>query len=274
MELNKIIVVVASFLIVSLAFLFLFNFDVFAHNVFMVINRLGVKDAPYYNLLFALLLFIVLTYSMLWTKNQAYFLMWLVKAFVTLIVMIPYEMYYGLDAYMYYAEAVAYSGHYVGGKGGTTNVVELNHLFTYFVGDSYYSLKLLNSFIAFLGIIFLHKSYEIVMKRSGFSLDNDKFVYVLFLFPSILFWSSILGKDPLNLFFVGLFIYGFIRFMTKKRFYALLLVAVAIIAVRYIRTWWAVIMILSIVMYYINLRSLKRNNILIPFLPGFIVVFI
>ena len=270
---TTLVLIFSSVAIFLASLLLLMNFDLFSRNVFTVIRRYGDYDTPYYSLAVALLLFIGLTSIVTLFRNKPLTYVWLVKAFVTLIVMIPYEMYYGLDAYMYYAEAVHYTGLHSHGKAGTYNTIFINYIFTFIGGESYFSLKLLNSFIAFLGLVLIYKSYEHIMRRSGLSLEKDYFVYVFFLFPSILFWSSILGKDPLNLLFVGMFTYGFIRFINKKRMLWLLWVLAAIIAVRYIRSWYAIIMIISIALYFIRPKSLKRNVILIPLAPFLYIAF-
>jgi len=255
------------------AFGLLVYFDIFSYNVFTITRRLGEYDTPYYSLAVALLLFIGLTVVVTLFRNRTLTYIWLIKAFVTLIVMIPYEMYYGLDAYMYYAEAVHFSGLHTHGKSGTFNTIIINHFLTYIGGDSYYSLKLLNSFIAYVGLVLLFKSYEHIMQKSALSIQNDYFVYVLFLFPSVLFWSSILGKDPLNLFFVGIFTYGFVRFIDKKRFTAVLWIIVGVVGVHYIRPWYAIIMIISIGLYYSRFKSPRHLLRMLVFAPLFFVVF-
>ena len=267
--------IIAITIIVSIfSFLLVSNFDILSKNVFSATGWYGEHyETPYYSLATALLVFIGLTIIVTLFKNKVLTYIWLIKAFVTLIVMLPYEMYYGLDAYMYFAKAVNFTGVHSHGKEGTFNTIAINHFFTYIGGDSYFSLKLLNSFIAYLGLVLIYKSYEYIMKRSGLSLENDYFVYVFFLFPSIIFWSSILGKDPLNLFFIGIFTYGFIRFINKKRMLWLFWIAVAIVGVRYIRSWYAIIMIVSIALYYIRPKSIKRNIILIPLAPFLFVAF-
>ncbi len=241
-----------------MSLLLLMYFDVLSENVFGFIHWAGGRSQPYYGLLMGLLAFVVFTLLVIsFTKDKVIINSWLVKAFVTLILMIPYEMYYGLDAFRYFSRAVYYGGTglVTEGKSGTANIMYFNHLFTYLVGESYYSLKLLNSFIAFFGLVFLYKSYRHIVSKSGFDVKGDLFLYLIFLFPSIVFWSSILGKDPLNLFFVGMFIYGFIRFMDRRRLRYLLLIIISIAGVYLIRTWWSVIMIMTMMFYFVRINS-------------------
>ncbi|WP_373032851.1 hypothetical protein [Sulfurovum sp.] len=270
---TTLVLIFSSVAIFLASLLLLMNFDLFSKNVFTVIRRYGDYDTPYYSLAVALLLFMGLTSIIALFRNKPLTYIWIIKAFVTLIVMIPYEMYYGLDAYMYYAEAVHFTGEHTHGKAGTFNTIFVNYIFTFIGGESYFSLKLLNSFVAYLGLVLIYKSYELIMRRSGLSLENDYFIYVFFLFPSVLFWSSILGKDPLNLLFIGIFMYGFIRFINKRRMLWLLWTVVAIIGVRYIRSWYAIIMIISIAMFYIRPKSIKRNITLIPLVPVLYISF-
>ena len=270
---NPALIIFLTVAIFAASLLLLMYFDLFSYNVFTVTRRYGDYDTPYYSLAVALLLFIGITVVVTLFRNRILTYIWLVKAFVTLIVMIPYEMYYGLDAYMYYAEAVHFTGVHTHGKAGTFNTIVINHILTYIGGDSYYSLKLLNSFIAYIGLVFIYKSYEHVMKKSGFSLKNDYFVYVLFLFPSILFWSSILGKDPLNLLFVGIFTYGFVRFIDRKRLAAVLWIVAGVVGVYYIRSWYAIIMIMSIGLYYSRFKTSRHLVRMVLFAPLFFLLF-
>ncbi|MGZ8887848.1 MAG: hypothetical protein ACXW1A_06260, partial [Nitrososphaeraceae archaeon] len=248
------------------------NFDWLSIKVFYWVNLRGYQSLPYQELAISLLLFIVLTAFIVLIKNRDYLRLWLIKAFVTLVVMIAYEYVYGLDSYLYYADAVYYNEERrVWGSSGTDNIKIINHFFTYLVGNSYYSLKLFNSFLGFIGLIYLYKSFLYVAQRSGYHVDNKVYINVFFLFPSIIFWSSILGKDPLNLLFVGLFTYSFLHLMDRVNAIYILLIAFSIIGVYYIRSWWAVIMVASIVFYNVKLNS-PKHVLGLAFISPFIII--
>jgi len=198
-----------ALILIVLGISFIIYYPSMTHNVFMVVNRFGVIDTPYNELFHSLILFIILTILFILFSTKTYTKLWLIKAFMTLVVMLAYESHYGLDAYMYFAEAI-HDFKDSGQAGGTLNVILINRFFSYFVGDSYHALKLFNSFIAFIGLILFYKTYEYIIEKSNLTINN-RFIYFFFLFPSVIFWSSILGKDPLNLFFIGLFSYGFIH---------------------------------------------------------------
>ena len=236
----------------------------------MVANRFGIIDTPYQDFIHALLVFLIITSGFIFLAQKNYLKLWIIKAFVTLILMLAYEANYGLDAYMYFAEAVHEFNVYVHPtqSSSTYNIVLINRFFTYIVGDSYHALKLLNSFISFLGLILLYKTYEYIIKKSELKI-NDNFIYFFFLFPTILFWSSILGKDPLNLFFIGLFSYGFIHFIDNAKLKYLLMIIISIWLVSYIRSWWSIIMITSIFLYYLKINSTRNFLLFLLVMPIF-----
>lgn len=237
----------------------------------MVVNRFGIADTPYQDLTYAILLFIFITLGFVFFANKDYLKIWFIKAFVTLIVMLGYEANYGLDAYMYFAEAVHSLNVYIRPGTGTYNVAMINHFFTYIAGDSYHSLKLLNSFIGYLGLLLLYKSFEYTMQKSN--LDTDpKYIYFFFLFPSVLFWSSILGKDPLTLFFIGLFSYGFIHLIDDFKLRYIIMIAVSIWLISYIRSWWSIIMVTTIFLYYLRVNSMRSFIFFIMISPIFYIL--
>jgi hypothetical protein len=250
---------VLSFCLLFFSILLFLNFDSLSKNVFFWVNLRDHQSLPYQELAIGLLLFVGLTVFFVLIKDKDYLRLWIIKAFVTLVVMIGYEYVYGLDAYRYYADAVYYKeDHHVWGSSGTDDIKIINHYFTYLVGNSYFSLKLFNSFLGFIGLIYLYKSFLYIMQRSGYHVDNKTYINSFFLFPSVIFWSSILGKDPLNLFFVGLFTYSFLQLMDRVKITYILIMAFSIIGVYYIRSWWAVIMVASMVLYNVKLNSPKQ----------------
>jgi hypothetical protein len=72
------------------------------------------------------------------------------------------------------------------------------------IGPSIYGGFFVYALISFLGSYFYYRAF-----RTAFP-DGNKWLYLVlvFLFPSILFWSSVIGKDALMALFLGLFAYG------------------------------------------------------------------
>ena len=266
---NKNFFFISIVLLILILFL-IFNFSEFSYIIFSQRFRGNNYFSDYYEFSLALLEFIFITIVFLLLNNKKILHIWLIKTFVTLILMLFYEAHYALDAYVYAAKAIGVGNIPIFGKNNTENVAFFNHIFTYIVGNSYYSLKLFNSFIGFLGLIFLYKSYEYIMYKNNLKIEEN-FIYFFFLFPSIIFWSSILGKDPLNLFFVGMFIFSFLHIIDEIKFRYIIMIVISIWFVSYIRSWYSVIMIGSMFFYFLKLNSIKNFILFILILPLFLL---
>ena len=95
------------------------------------------------------------------------------------------------------------------------------HLITYmfvplyvFLGPSLFSLFLWSSLVGFLGGLFFLRAFEI---EFGDGPDTAFLAKCLFFYPSVAFWSSLLGKDSWMFFFLGLTTYGLRRFLAEPR---------------------------------------------------------
>ncbi len=268
---DKRMIVIALLLFIAF-FEILVNLESLSRSVFEVRWVEKYSNTYYYEFFLGILTFISITIILLFTKNKNLLNIWVIKGFaVTLIFMLFYEMKYrGMDTYFYAMRAFVRHFPAIDGT-GTQNIASINSYFTYLVGDSYYSLKVLNAFIGFLGVFLLYKTYEYIMKKSNLKIDN-RFIYIFFLFPTVLFWSSILGKDPLNLFFIGLFSYAFIHIIDNIKLKYILMMIIAIWWVSYIRSWWSVIMMTSIFVYYIKINSVKNFIIFLMVFPIFSLI--
>ena len=71
------------------------------------------------------------------------------------------------------------------------------------VPDSYHALKVSCSLLGLAGVYGFFRAARIVQPDV-----STNWLYLLGLFPSILFWSSILGKDPIVFFGLGFYAWG------------------------------------------------------------------
>ena len=167
-------------------------------------------------------------------------LVWCAKLGVTLGAMLFYEYNYGLDAYFYFAEpnqpGFLFTGFHWGN--GTHNMLQLSWLQQRVIPDSYHALKV--SF-AMLGHVAIYVFYRALVSWLG--REDLRLFYGLALFPSILFWGSILGKDPVTLLAICLYAFGIVRWHRSGRVRYLLPAALGIILAMSIRTWMGVIML-------------------------------
>ena len=144
------------------------------------------------------------------------YLVWGVKLLVTLVIMLGYEWNYGLDAYYYFEESQRLYSDFsqVGFSKGTENLIALLWYTEHeiFQTASYHSIKVVISYIGMLGIYTFYLGV-----KSYFPKVSPSLFLLIALFPSNLFWTSILGKDPLNLFGICLASYGIIGLLSRKR---------------------------------------------------------
>jgi len=81
--------------------------------------------------------------------------------------------------------------------------------------------------------------------------DDLRFFYVLALYPSILFWSSILGKDPIMLIGVALYVYGVVGWGSSGKLQYLLWGALGVWIASFIRLWYAPILLAPLAVFFI-----------------------
>jgi len=170
---------------------------------------------------------------------------WVVKSLVTLGFMLLYEYNYVLDSYGYF-DGTRESPYLWQGIefGGTLIISTLAWLHHNFLLSSYHAMKVSFAMVGLIAIYILYRAAVIFMKR-----ENIRVFYILALFPSVLFWSSILGKEPFFLLGLSLYVYGVVGFSQSKRSRSLLMIALGIIVVASIRMWLAPILSAPLVIY-------------------------
>jgi hypothetical protein len=97
-------------------------------------------------------------------------------------------------------------------------------------GTSRLAVKFLNTGIAAIGSIFFYKAYVLYYGR-----ESKPLRLLLFFSPSLLYWSSIHGKDPLTFFSLGLGFWGTAEFAkrgSRKGYLTCLLAALCLFLIR------------------------------------------
>lgn len=177
---------------------------------------------------------------------------WLAKVAVTLGAMLFYENNYGLDAYMYFDESTRKSVSLAqftltGNDAGTMNIVNLASLFNLLVPDSFHAQKICFSMLGLIGVYLHYRSAEILLGRK-----DPRIFYLLALFPGILFWSSTLGKEPVVLLGIALYVHGVTRWYKQKSHLGFLLVALGVYLCVLIRVWLGPILVLPLVLLFLR----------------------
>lgn len=190
---------------------------------------------------------------------------WTVKFFVVLVAMLFYEYKYryNLDTFAYFntvltgrfqfyegvdwfreswiptlVETVA-TGTIEGAliqSAGTENMLRILLIIAQVTGPYFHALKVVYSFLGFIGTWLVYRAVVVIVGRPFLPA-----FYGLVLYPSMLFWSSILGKDPILLLFIGLYAYGGALWLVRASPGGLAWVSLALLGSYLFRPWTAAI---------------------------------
>lgn len=165
---------------------------------------------------------------------------WVAKCFVTLIVMLPYEFYYDTDAYSYfYGSLPSYFPWEMPRLGqGTNNILALAWVHGRFLPNSYHAMKVSFSLIGLFALFLLYKAAVAFIGGR-----NPRLFLVSALFPSNLFWSSIIGKDPIILLGIAVYVYGVASWHRSGGFRKIGLILVGVTTAMFIRIWMGPILL-------------------------------
>jgi hypothetical protein len=113
------------------------------------------------------------------------------------------------------------------------------------IGPSIYGGYLVFAFLSFLGSYYFYRAFRLAFP------DGNKWLYIflIFFFPSVLYWPNGIGKDALIFLCLGLFAYGGAR-LTQGRLQGLLPIALGLLGTLYIRPHIAVILALSFILAF------------------------
>ncbi|MCY7389438.1 MAG: hypothetical protein LH481_15505, partial [Burkholderiales bacterium] len=183
---------------------------------------------------------------------------WLAKSFVSLVAMLWYESYYYfLDAYSYFYNAQDYpfSQDTVVFGDGTELVTMICAVLLKVLPGGYHVVKEVFSLIGLAGIYCFYRSLVAITGKQKIS-----WLIGLCLFPSICFWSSVIGKEPLALLGIGIFFLGGAKFYKRPEIGALLLVLIGIFITGGIRLWLVMIMLpcVLVLLFASNIATLWR----------------
>jgi hypothetical protein len=151
------------------------------------------------------------------TENEKRVLVagWVAKLAATLIFALFYERkYYFLDAYQYQRLSESRTFDIVSALAGngTDRVAALSWTLHRIPGVGYHGTKVFFSFAGFCGVFAVYRAWCVAQNRTSWRL-----LAIILFMPSIMWWSSILGKDPLMMLGVGLFLLG-VATVLRNRF--------------------------------------------------------
>jgi len=199
----------------------------------------------------AVVLFLsIFAWPVSWAHKKMLAAAWLVKCFTALVLMLPYEeRYYGLDCWYYFRSAHADAEQILESllRGGADVIVAIAALQLKIGPDSYHAMKLTFAMIGLVGIFLFYRAAEQLLGKYA-----PVAFWILLLYPSILFWSSIFGKDPPVLAAIGLHVWGLANLAAHRKPKYLLAVVGGILAVSTIRIWMGPILILPCLLLIVS----------------------
>ena len=185
--------------------------------------------------------------------------LWAVKAGIALGPMLLYERAYPvLDAYWYFDVLVSgqWTPFQYGIGHGAENTAGLVVLISHLTGSSFHAIKIVFAMIGMLGVYAFYRGALIITGEK----HNTRLLMLLMLFPSILFWSTILGKEPIALLGVGVFVYGLAAWHRRRSLWYLAVCMAGMLVAAMIRVWFAPIMLAPVAWLAIrDERSMSRR---------------
>jgi hypothetical protein len=200
-------------------------------------------------------------------KDKKYLLWgWLAKCVMTLGFMLLYEYHYELDSFGYWWGSTHpwwdWDGLRLGS--GSINIRQLTYLHAQVFPNSFHWLKVSFSMVGYLGIYLCYRAAVRLLGR-----DDIRIFLALVLYPSILFWSSTLGKDPIVLFGIAVYLYGVSSWYATGKAPYLLLSLLGIWETMFFRIWMGPILLAPMGVF---LFARIRGNISRVFLIAIVAV--
>jgi hypothetical protein len=170
-------------------------------------------------------------------------IVWSAKLVVGLGLMLFYDYTYGVDPDGYFDNAstpgFTWQGLEIGR--GTANTQMLTWLHFRWLSTSYSASRMTFSLIGLVGIYFLYRAAVLCIDR------EDRRLFYLFAFiPSVLFWSSTLGKDPITFAGIATYAYGVVAWHRRAHLSDLILIAIGVTIGVYIRVWLGPILLIPL----------------------------
>jgi hypothetical protein len=161
--------------------------------------------------------------------------LWALRLVVTLLAMLVYERQYDfLDSYSYFAESreIAINDFVSDAPFNTRNVTYAFSWLWYVLPPSYHALKVSCAYIGLVGVLVFFRSWRLVADET-----STWPLWVIGLTPSVLFWSSIIGKDPLIFLAIAVATWSTMKLARNGGMGELLALLLALVAMFFVRPW-------------------------------------
>jgi hypothetical protein len=151
---------------------------------------------------------------------------------------------------------------------GTENVYNIIWLYYKIMPYSYHALKVSFAMIGLVAIYLIYRSAVLFIGK-----EDIRILYIISLFPSILFWSSIIGKDPIILLGISLYAYGTLALYRFKLKRYICVVAIGIMLTMIIRTWIGPILVVPLfVLLLREIDGTATKIVIVSLIAGLLLV--
>lgn len=179
---------------------------------------------------------------------------WSVKCLVMLFLMLFFESQYQTDSFGYFSGArhniSEWDDMYLGGPSFPVVFITWMHHHSFF--NSFHAAKVTFGMIGLVAIYIFYRAAVAFLRQERLAL-----LYIFAFFPSILFWSSILGKEPLGLLGMAIYSYGVVNWFMRRELVYLAIMLLGILFGAYLRIWMGII--LSLPVLFISITLIARN---------------
>jgi hypothetical protein len=247
---------------------FLNSIELLGHNIpnFIYTDKATDYIKGWFAALFFMLVISMLPIGSEDKKNLKLF--WLAKIVVCLVFMLFYESNYLLDCYWYFQRSQDRWPDMsdVGFGNGTANMAFLTWTFEHYVlpTASFHTQKVICAFFGTMGIFLLYRGLKKLRPEIP-----PRFLLAIGLFPSVLFWSSTLGKDALIVFGISVGFYGMLRMLQSRNPAYLVPAIFGIVVASFIRVWFLPLLIIPFVFVFLfHTRNILVRLALIAAMGG------
>lgn len=266
---NKILFIILSCILFTIIYLISFNFS---ENIPYYLKNItdyfvNLEDKPFkkninvyldlsLNVLIFLSIFIFI--KNFFSNNLSFHLqlIWLIKSFISLFIIMIYETYFGLDQTQYFlfvSNDSQYAYHFgnldkfIDLKNPTVNFLLPLKIINFIFDSSWFAQKNFQNILYFISLIYFYKTLILINPKLK---NNLIIIYFYGLTPSILFFSSFLTKDFLIISLLSILIFNILNLKySRAKILDISLIVLMIFMIYLLRWWIAATIIISWTIY-------------------------
>jgi hypothetical protein len=211
----------------------------------------------------------ILVWPVSWKDRQLLILLWGVRCVVTLFLMLFYEAHYGLDAYMYFDKSKTLSPDWVTDlfSNGTQTVINFTALLSQILAvHSYHALKVIYSMFGLVAGYLFYRAACMYLRK-----ERRDILLLFGLYPSFLFWSSMLGKDPIIILGCAIYAVGVVGYWRERHTGYIAVVILGVMISGLIRVWMMPILLAPLIVFGLRgrgMRAFVTNVLLLVLVTG------